>query len=86
MKVRMLVVAATLAMLWSVASIAATPDGNDSTVKAPAAATATEKPGALLPELKFEFDPVVDGTQITHDFPVKNTGDGPMEITKVKTG
>jgi hypothetical protein len=50
------------------------------------AAAATATPGVVLPELKYEFDPVVDGTQVTHDFAIKNTGDGPLAITQVKTG
>jgi hypothetical protein len=40
----------------------------------------------MLPELAFEFDPVVDGTQITHDFVIKNSGNGPLAIHRVKTG
>ena len=86
MKVRMVAIAATLVIMWGTAAITGASDGKDSAGQAPSAVATAEKPVVILPELKFEFDPVVDGTQITHDFPVKNTGDGPMEITKVKTG
>lgn len=47
---------------------------------------ATEPPNAVFGELKYEFDKVVDGTQVTHDFTVKNTGKGILEISRVKTG
>ena len=40
----------------------------------------------MLPEQKFEFDPVVDGTLISHDFMIKNTGKGALAIKQVKTG
>ncbi len=86
MKFRMLAFTATLVMLWAAAAITGASDGKDSTDQASSAVAAIEKPGAVLPELKYEFDPVVDGTQVTHDFAIKNTGDGPLAITQVKTG
>lgn len=51
-----------------------------------AAPASVEKPAVVLPELQYEFDPVVDGTQVTHGFKIKNTGDGPLAILQVKTG
>ena len=86
MKFRILACTATLVMLWAAAATVGASDDKDSTVQAPSTASATEKPGVVLPELKYEFEPVVDGTQVTHDFAIKNTGDGLLAITQVKTG
>ena len=44
------------------------------------------RPAIELPELSHEFDQVVDGTQVTHDFIIRNTGNGPLTINEVKTG
>lgn len=43
-------------------------------------------PKIFFPENSFRFDPVMDGTQVSHTFVVKNQGDGPLNINKVKTG
>lgn len=43
-------------------------------------------PSAVVPSGKFEFEPVVDGTKVTHDFVIQNKGTGPLNIEKVKTG
>lgn len=45
-----------------------------------------DPPKAVFPQVKFEFDEVVDGTQVSCDFAVKNTGKGVLEISHVKTG
>jgi hypothetical protein len=34
----------------------------------------------------FTFDPVVDGTEVVHDFRVYNRGKGALAIEKVQTG
>ena len=86
MKFRIVAFTATLVMLWAAAAITCASEDKDSTGQASSAVAAIEKPGVVLPELKYEFDPVVDGTQITHDFAIKNTGNGPLAITQVKTG
>jgi hypothetical protein len=41
---------------------------------------------AVVPQLKYEFEPVVDGKQVSHDFLVQNTGNMPLAIHQVKTG
>ena len=38
-----------------------------------------------LPVRRYEFEPVLEGRQITHDFVVQNKGSAPLEIQKVKT-
>ncbi len=86
MKFRMLVFTSALVMIWAAAATTVASDSKDSTAQGPSAVAAMQKPGVVLPEIKYEFDPVVDGTQITHDFAIKNTGDGSLAITQVKTG
>lgn len=84
MKFRVLAFTVTVTMLWCLsASVIASdqPTGKESSV-----VTAAGNPAAVLPTLKHEFEPVVDGTEITHDFSIKNTGDGPLAIERVKTG
>lgn len=43
-------------------------------------------PNLVVPKPHFEFAPVLDGEEVTHDFVVKNTGDAPLVINKVQTG
>ncbi len=43
-------------------------------------------PKAYLPESVFEFQPVVEGTEVIHDFVLHNKGDEPLEIVNVKSG
>lgn len=45
-----------------------------------------KSPSAFLPAEEFEFEPVVDGVEITHDFIVQNRGAAPLIIEKVKAG
>jgi len=51
------------------------------------AAKKTVPPGkAVLSASRYVFEPVVEGTLITHDFIIKNKGKGPLKINRVKTG
>ena len=84
MKFRMLALTTMLMMLWGAAVTVAASD--EATGKATTDDMAVEKPVAVLPEMTFEFEPVVDGMEITHDFTIKNTGNGPLAIQQVKTG
>ena len=43
-------------------------------------------PVALIAKPVYEFEPVVDGTQVMHDYVIQNKGAGILEIQKVKTG
>ena len=56
----------------------------------PGYAMATEStpkaPQAFLPESVFEFQPVLEGTQVVHEFALKNKGDAPLNILQVKSG
>jgi plasmid stabilization system protein ParE len=42
-------------------------------------------PLAHLPALRYEFAPVMEGREVTHDFVVQNKGSATLEIQKVKT-
>lgn len=89
MKMRIFAYTATFLLLWATPVIVGASDqagAKDSVNQAPLAAATTEKPAVVLAELKFEFDPVVDGTLISHDFMIKNTGEGALAIKQVKTG
>ncbi len=43
-------------------------------------------PSVFVPESRFKFGPVLEGTEITHDFVVQNKGTTPLKIEKVRTG
>jgi hypothetical protein len=45
-----------------------------------------KSPHAVLPEQIFEFEPVIEGTIITHDFILQNKGMAPLVIHKIKIG
>jgi hypothetical protein len=45
-----------------------------------------ERPNAAVPDSSHEFEPVLDGAQIIHDFVVLNTGNAILGIEKVETG
>jgi hypothetical protein len=43
-------------------------------------------PAIDVPEAQFEFESVVEGTSVTHGFVVRNSGDVPLVIERVRTG
>lgn len=43
-------------------------------------------PKAVFLETKYEFKPLFEGEDITHDFVVENRGDAPLVIKNVKPG
>lgn len=43
-------------------------------------------PKSYLPENIFEFEPVLEGTEVVHDFILFNQGDSPLHILDVKAG
>ena len=45
-----------------------------------------QTPTVLIPESRYTFSPVLDGTEVTHDFVIQNKGDAPLAIEKVRTG
>jgi len=42
-------------------------------------------PSALIVQHIYEFAPVVDGTEVVHDYVIQNKGSATLEIQKVKT-
>ena len=45
---------------------------------------AKKAPIAFLPEQTFEFEPVIEGTEVSHDFILKNKGNAPLIIEETK--
>ena len=43
-------------------------------------------PVAFLPEQIFEFEPVIEGDIVIHDFIIQNKGTAPLVIHKVRAG
>jgi hypothetical protein len=43
-------------------------------------------PRAVVSESVFEFQPVIEGSQIVHDFIIENRGDSPLAIPHLKSG
>ncbi len=46
----------------------------------------TLSPSVFVPESRYTFPTVIDGTEVTHDFIIQNKGDAPLVIERVKTG
>lgn len=44
-----------------------------------------DQPVAFLPEKAYEFEPVLEGTILTHAFVLVNKGTAPLELQKVQT-
>ncbi len=47
---------------------------------------AASVPKAVVPEFSYNFRPVPEGAKIAHEFVIKNKGDAPLHIQRVKTG
>jgi hypothetical protein len=43
------------------------------------------RPEAYFPENTFIFDKILEGTDVTHDFVIKNKGNAPLTVEKVKS-
>ncbi len=51
-----------------------------------AAAAFGAQPAVSLPAAEYTFPPTVDGVEVVHDYMIRNKGDAPLKIEKVKTG
>lgn len=51
-----------------------------------APACAEGSPVFTSPESAYEFSPVLEGTEVIHDFAIRNTGSAELVIDRVKTG
>ena len=45
-----------------------------------------QSPFAFVQAVLYEFAPVFDGTEVTHDFIIQNKGTAPLKIENVKSG
>lgn len=43
-------------------------------------------PSVFFPEKAFEFQPVIEGVKVLHDFSIMNKGTLPLLISNVRTG
>ena len=43
-------------------------------------------PEAVVDNTKHTLPAVIEGTEVRHDFVIKNSGNAPLEVEKVKTG
>ncbi len=42
-------------------------------------------PKAVFSKLKYEFEPVIEGVKITHDFIIENHGEAPLVIKNIRS-
>jgi hypothetical protein len=56
------------------------------TPAAPVGVSGQDSPAVFFPQKAFEFQPVIDGVKVVHDFDVLNKGSSPLLITNVRTG
>ena len=75
----MVILAIAILFLSGFGSYAAQSGGGQST-------NSDKVPSIFLPVSQWEFEPVVDGSSVVHDFVIQNKGDAPLNIAKVKTG
>ncbi len=47
---------------------------------------ANETPSVFFPEKRYMFAPVLDGSEVIHDYVVQNKGAATLKIERVKTG
>ena len=78
--------ASTAVLLVLLTATLAAGASNETTATPTTDITAANHPAAVVPKSHHEFESVVDGTEITHDFAIRNTGEGPLVIQQVKTG
>ena len=50
----------------------------------PAGASIKKGPRAVFPQLKYEFEPILEGDKITHDFIIENHGNAPLVIKNIR--
>lgn len=47
---------------------------------------AENTPAAFLPEQTYQFAPLLEGTEVVHDFILQNKGTAPLDIINLKSG
>ena len=63
-----------------------TPENRERINRVKLATFTLNTPSAFLPVTQWEFDPVLDGAEVVHDFVIQNKGNAPLKIARVKTG
>ncbi len=87
MKSNGVIIVVFVLLLFAVGSYAAQYNSDQAAASENDQAAASEKiASAFLPVTNWEFNPVVDGKAVTHDFVIQNKGNAPLNISKVKTG
>jgi len=43
-------------------------------------------PSVFFPETHYEFPPVLEDTEVVHDFVIQNKGNAMLNVDRVKTG
>ncbi|BBO75462.1 hypothetical protein DSCW_28790 [Desulfosarcina widdelii] len=86
MRFRIVIPMVMLALMWGATAGFGASDQAAGKASSSAGTTVQAAPVAVIPELKYEFTPVVDGAEVTHDFTVKNFGEAALAIHQVKTG
>ncbi|KJS32417.1 MAG: hypothetical protein VR64_06710 [Desulfatitalea sp. BRH_c12] len=46
---------------------------------------AADSPKAVFPQPSYEFQTIIEGQEIKHDFIVENRGDAPLSILRIQT-
>jgi hypothetical protein len=72
---------------WAVSVQAASPSAKPAKGKSQAPAPAVRNTPVIdVPETTFDFGEAFEGTEVTHDFVVKNTGKADLLIDQVRPG
>jgi hypothetical protein len=72
-----------LCLSWA---YAADPAGKPVPPKPAAPAASAEAPVLLIPEATYDFGEAFEGAEVTHDFKIRNTGKGELQIEQVRPG
>jgi hypothetical protein len=65
---------------------AADPAGKPAQPNTAAPTASPNAPVLQIPEATYDFGEVFEGGEVTHDFKIKNTGKGELQIEQVRPG
>jgi hypothetical protein len=82
--IKIWVLAVSLAFIPLAIASAGPPDAGEQTPAAVVKTAVDSAPQAVFGEMKYDFTPVFEGTEIKHDFVVENKGDAPLIIDRIK--
>lgn len=72
--------------VWTNGALAAEPAAKDAKPGSAPAVVSKEAPSIQVPETTFDFGEIMEGSEVQHDFTVKNTGKGTLQIDQVRPG